>query len=297
VTAPVFFTDLGAPLTGGTVVVLSGDEAHHAAAAFRVSPGEVIEVVNGSGLRAIGTAMAVTANRVEVAVDRVVTETPPARAITLVQALAKHKRDEQAVSQAVELGVDRIIPWQAERSVVRWPPAKAGAGRARWAALAKSAAKVARRAFLPPVEPLATTNQLISRLATQPTGQPASQPTGLGTCQQPEPPTVFQAGQGQPDEPERAGEPKAAPGQAVVVLHEDASQSLPAWYAQWSASAEPSTGIVLLVGPEGGIDDLEIEALQEGLGAAIVGLGPFVLRSSTAGPAALAALSALTGRW
>jgi 16S rRNA (uracil1498-N3)-methyltransferase len=52
----------------------------------------------------------------------------------------------------------------------------------------------------------------------------------------------------------------------------------------------------VVVGPEGGIDESELEALREA-GARTVLLGPEVLRSSTAGPSALAVLSALVGRW
>lgn len=52
----------------------------------------------------------------------------------------------------------------------------------------------------------------------------------------------------------------------------------------------------MIVGPEGGVDPGELSALQEA-GARSVLLGPEVLRSSTAGPAAIAVLSALVGRW
>jgi len=270
VTAPVFFTDLGAALCGGTVVALSREEAHHAAGAFRLRCGEVIDVVNGAGLRATGTVVVVQPGRVEVAVQQVLAEDPPARAFTLVQALAKHKRDEQAITAAVELGVDRIIPWQADRSVVRWPASRAEAGQERWAGLAKAAAKVARRAYLPPVEPLANTDQLLSRLAQ-------AQPVAQGASGQLEPSSQTTA--------------------QVVVLHETASQGLPDWYAHWSRQAQPSAGIVLIVGPEGGISDTEVASMQDQLSAAVIGLGPNVLRSSTAGPAALAALCALSGRW
>ena len=54
--------------------------------------------------------------------------------------------------------------------------------------------------------------------------------------------------------------------------------------------------IVLLVGPEGGIDDGELTALGDA-GATAVRLGATVLRTSTAGPAALAVLSTALGRW
>ncbi len=54
--------------------------------------------------------------------------------------------------------------------------------------------------------------------------------------------------------------------------------------------------IVLVVGPEGGIDAGELSALEHA-GATLVRLGDTVLRTSTAGPAALAVVSATLGRW
>lgn len=54
--------------------------------------------------------------------------------------------------------------------------------------------------------------------------------------------------------------------------------------------------VLLVVGPEGGIDPAELEAL-DAAGATRVRMGDHVLRTSTAGPAALAALSLRLGRW
>lgn len=54
--------------------------------------------------------------------------------------------------------------------------------------------------------------------------------------------------------------------------------------------------LVLVVGPEGGITPGEFDAF-EAAGAERVRLGPEVLRTSTAGPAAIAVLSARVGRW
>jgi 16S rRNA (uracil1498-N3)-methyltransferase len=59
----------------------------------------------------------------------------------------------------------------------------------------------------------------------------------------------------------------------------------------------PSAGdVVVVVGPEGGVTADELDVLVAA-GAVAVRLGPHVLRASTAGPAALAVLSALFGRW
>ncbi len=54
--------------------------------------------------------------------------------------------------------------------------------------------------------------------------------------------------------------------------------------------------VTLVVGPEGGIAPRELERLADA-GAVIARLGTEVLRTSTAGPAALAVLNARLGRW
>lgn len=75
----------------------------------------------------------------------------------------------------------------------------------------------------------------------------------------------------------------------VFVLEPDATTRL--------TEAELVDGrITLVVGPEGGIAPRELDALAAA-GAALVRLGPEVLRTSTAGPAALAVLNARLGRW
>lgn len=75
-----------------------------------------------------------------------------------------------------------------------------------------------------------------------------------------------------------------------VVLHEEASVPM--------ASLEvPATGrIVVVVGPEGGLTDDEVAAFVAA-GATSVRLGAEVLRTSTAGVAAVAALLSRTPRW
>ena len=54
--------------------------------------------------------------------------------------------------------------------------------------------------------------------------------------------------------------------------------------------------LLLVVGPEGGITPAELDQLEQA-GATRVRLGETVLRTSTAGPAALAILNAALGRW
>ncbi|MCY7413024.1 MAG: 16S rRNA (uracil(1498)-N(3))-methyltransferase [Salinibacterium sp.] len=54
--------------------------------------------------------------------------------------------------------------------------------------------------------------------------------------------------------------------------------------------------VVVLVGPEGGVADHELAALVSA-GSSTVRLGTEVLRTSTAGPAAIAVLNVRLGRW
>ena len=76
----------------------------------------------------------------------------------------------------------------------------------------------------------------------------------------------------------------------AMVLHEDAVTPL-------SAVTVPARGsAVVVVGPEGGLTDDEVAAFAAA-GADAVHLGPEVLRTSTAGVVAVAALLARTPRW
>jgi len=76
----------------------------------------------------------------------------------------------------------------------------------------------------------------------------------------------------------------------AVVLHEAATEPI-------GAIAVPDMGeILVVVGPEGGLTDDEVAAFV-GEGAVAVRLGDEVLRTSTAGVAAVAALLAQTPRW
>lgn len=72
-----------------------------------------------------------------------------------------------------------------------------------------------------------------------------------------------------------------------LVLHQDGEKSL-------SQLPPPSGPITLLVGPEGGLSDAEV-AHAQAVGFTVLRLGPRILRTETAGVAALAALQAKWG--
>ncbi|MGH3743698.1 MAG: RsmE family RNA methyltransferase, partial [Mycobacteriales bacterium] len=72
-----------------------------------------------------------------------------------------------------------------------------------------------------------------------------------------------------------------------VVLHESADRAMP------SVDVTGATSIVLVVGPEGGITADEVGVI----GGSPCRLGQEVLRTSSAGIAAVAALLSRTARW
>jgi 16S rRNA (uracil1498-N3)-methyltransferase len=77
----------------------------------------------------------------------------------------------------------------------------------------------------------------------------------------------------------------------MLLLEPTASEPLTA-----VGGLDANSDIVLVVGPEGGIAPSELEILERA-GARRVRLGDTVLRTSTAGPAAIAVLNAALGRW
>ncbi len=88
-------------------------------------------------------------------------------------------------------------------------------------------------------------------------------------------------------EPLTTAQVAALPGR-LLVLHEAAAVPL--------STLSVEGDVVLVVGPEGGVSDEELQAFSQA-GATAVRLGPSVLRTSTAGAAAVAVLSSRTGRW
>lgn len=239
--------DLAGAARGSTVTV-EGDEAHHAVVVRRLRAGERLQLSDGRGRVVLGTIASTAKRSLDVTVDEVVDHPEPLPRITVVQALPKGDRGELAVEVLTEIGVARIVPWAAERSVAIWKGERAAKSLARWRSTAREAAKQSRRAWHPEVAPMASTDEVVALLGAAPVG---------------------------------------------VVLHEDAASALAAVDLPPAAD---EAGIVIVVGPEGGLSDDEVARLTDAGGVA-VRLGTEVLRTSTAGLAAASALLARTARW
>ena len=238
----------------GSVLSIVGDEARHATRVSRIRVGERTSIGNGRGVAGEGPVLSSEKDRLTIRVETVRREDEPDVTLTLVQALAKGDRAERAVEQATEFGVDRIIPWQAARSISRWSgderSEKSGRGVAKWQKVAREAAKQSMRLRVPVVDALVGTKQVCEFAAMEHI--------------------------------------------EVIVLHPEGRHTLREW---GTTRLEVSVGeLMVVVGPEGGLSSDELEALDLA-GARILRLGSPILRTSSAGPAALAVLNVALERW
>ena len=151
----------------GDVVELGGPEGRHAVTVKRVEVGEHIDLGDGAGTVLNAVVEALHGRDSLTARVLVRSELPaPQPRIVVVQALPKGERGETAVETLTEVGVDVIVPWQAERCVARWTGDKVQRGQSKWAATARAAGKQARRAWLPEVAPLARTADVEALVAS-----------------------------------------------------------------------------------------------------------------------------------
>jgi len=132
---------------------LTGDEARHAIKVVRLRVGEHITVADGEG-RIVEAVVRSIDRDVHADVVSRRTATAPRPAITIHQALMKGDRMDDMVERSVEIGVRRIVPLGAERSVVRWDQTKREKAQARWNEIARAAAKQSRSPWLTTVEPV-----------------------------------------------------------------------------------------------------------------------------------------------
>lgn len=145
----------------GDRVALSRDERHHLERVLRLTDGAVIEVADGRGGHA---SAALAAGEVRLTADAVWAVAPTPR-LTVAQALAKGRKLDEVVRQLTELGVDRILPVEAERSVSQLGGERASRAVARWRAVARAAGEQSRRPSLPEVTELSPTRALADLVA------------------------------------------------------------------------------------------------------------------------------------
>ncbi len=143
VAAHAFVADVDAP-------ALDPADRHHLERVLRVRRGDAITVSDGCGRWRrcrFGPQLE--------PLDDVVADPVPDPPVAVAFALVKGERPELIVQKLTEIGVDRIVPFAAARSVVRWDAEKAARQHERLLAIAREAAMQSRRTWLPTIEPVA----------------------------------------------------------------------------------------------------------------------------------------------
>jgi 16S rRNA (uracil1498-N3)-methyltransferase len=139
-----------------TPITVTGDEHHHIARVLRARPGDAVTLFDGAGGEIEARIVRVGRDETEL-----VAAAPAASAgagvgagppLVLLTAVPRGGRMDFLVQKCSELGVSRIVPVVADRSVARPESGRS----ARWEKIAREAARQCGRADVPAVAPTAT---------------------------------------------------------------------------------------------------------------------------------------------
>lgn len=153
----LFFTD---QINNGSTQILEKDEAHHAIKVLRLNLGEVIKISDGVKKWVSGPIIEISKKELKISVSEKGEFEEKKPELVLVQAVTKSDRNKEMLELVIESGVDRIIPWQAERSISKWQSDSAQ----KWEIGIKEACKQARQIRLPKLMPMLTTAGVVQLL-------------------------------------------------------------------------------------------------------------------------------------
>ncbi|UVI32116.1 RsmE family RNA methyltransferase [Paenibacillus spongiae] len=233
-------------------VMLTGDDAHHAARVMRMEPGDEMIVSDGVARAALVSVSSIAQGEVQAQIKEWLPMSgEPAWSVTVAQSLPKGDKMELVIQKGTEIGAASFMPFQSERMIVQYDGKKEAKRLERWGKIAKEAAEQAHRSRIPGVEPVRTWREMIASIASYDAALFCYEKEGGA------------AGTGL----------RSAVGEIRNRLGEEEGQMK----------------ILLVVGPEGGFTEREA-AEAEAAGAVIVGLGKRILRTETAAMVGLACL-------
>jgi 16S rRNA (uracil1498-N3)-methyltransferase len=139
-----------AALAPGAAIRLSADAAAHVRRVLRLGPGDAVTLFNGDGWDYPGTLGEPTGGQLVVTLaGRIPAAAESPLAITLVQGVSRSDRMDIVLQKATELGVARIVPVLADRSVVRLDREQAARKLAHWQGIVIAACEQCGRAVVP----------------------------------------------------------------------------------------------------------------------------------------------------
>lgn len=129
---------------------IAGEEAHHLSRVLRVAPGQKFEICDNQNVY-LAEVESARKDLVSFAIVEEIEASRPVVRIVLLASLIKFEHFEWMIEKATELGVERVIPVESERSE-KGLAAAAQKRLPRWGRIAREASEQSRRARLPLVE-------------------------------------------------------------------------------------------------------------------------------------------------
>ena len=134
------------------VVTIAGSDVQHIARVLRLKPGEMIQLADGSGGEYQAEIMELDQERVTALIrQHFHVQNEPPLAVYLFQGLPKGDKFDFIIQKCTEIGVQRIYPIAAARSIVHLTREKEEKRRERWQRIAEEAAKQSGRGAVPEV--------------------------------------------------------------------------------------------------------------------------------------------------
>lgn len=250
-----FFVDPSA-VSGAHIYLENKDDLHHLRKVLRARPGMELDISDGDCWEYKTCLEELTEDCATLKIlDKQKFATEPATRVTLYQGVPKASKMETVIQKTVEMGVDTIVPVFMERTVVV-EKGNFGKKLERWNKIAAEAVKQCKRGIIPHVTESYDVDEMLAELPNY----------DLIIC-----PYENEDGLTMKDFL-RTAPPPAAVQPGLESTGRTGPQAL---------------RVALIIGPEGGFSEGEIEKLKAA-GAATVTLGKTILRTETAGLAALA---------
>jgi 16S rRNA (uracil1498-N3)-methyltransferase len=130
----------------GAVARPDSASLHYLADVLRLEAGAPVEVFDGAG-----SAWDASFTGSDLRLGERRPAPLPGAVVWLAFALSRGEKGDWIVQKGTELGVARLVPWQADRSVVRLQPDRAAERARRWRRIAEEAARQCGRADVPEV--------------------------------------------------------------------------------------------------------------------------------------------------
>ena len=267
-------------------VTITGEDAHHLAYSLRAKKGDKIVAVDKFGnsatlelvdfgkdtisakcidkIKKVKTVEKIKIIRTICSSDKVerhfeTVEKIFAKHITLAECLPKQNKFDYIVEKVTELGAEKICPLISDRTIARPDTVRAKSKVERWYRIAKETAEQSARDTLPEIEYIVELADWLKMIA----------PT-LGHFIENDGKKIFDC-----------------KGALLLFCYEGEQEQKIQDILQEFKNSDCDKNIIILIGPEGGFSDSEVEKIKA-VGGESVSLGKRILKTDTAASSALA---------